>query len=794
MSSSQALNYESISSYLLTITASDSNGGIAQTTLNVTVVNQNDDPAFVSAPFSAEVDENLASGSTVLKLTATDQDASDSLSYSIAGTNSGHFAVSSLGLITTTQVLDYESVSSYSLNISVSDGSTSVTEALSVTVKDTNDSPAFNSAPYTVTVPENNVSATVYTLSATDTDSTDTLEYFLSGVGSGDFSILSSTGLVSLSSALDYERKSSYVFSVIVRDGNGGHATSSLTVTVSDENDSPDFIGTPYSASLDEDVPIGTTVLQVSATDQDTSDTLTYSLAGNHNSDFSIGSNSGIITTAVALDYEAISSYSLTVSVTDGTVTVTQALSISVTDKNDAPAFTAAPYSLTVQENTTSNSLLTVSATDQDTADTLNFLLLGSGSEFFSIHLTSGVVSLTTVLDYEVTSLYTLTVRVSDSNGGVVTTSLTVTVSDANDSPQFLGIPYSATVSENLPIATDVIKISAFDADGGDSLSYSLSGTNSGHFQISSSSGLVETTQVLDYETVNYYSLTVSVSDGSVSISTSLTLSVSNTNDAPYVTNLPGNVSVAENDVTAAVIDVNASDPDGDNITFSLSGTGSDDFLINSATGLVTLNRALNYEIQELYSLTVRVSDGAGGVAFASLTVITVNQNDPPAILGGPYTANVEESLNAGTTVYKAAVFDEDSSDTPSFSISGTNSNHFAISSAGIVTTTQALDYESITSYTLIVSVSDGSASMNTTLTITVVDTNDSPQFTNAPYAVNVDENDVGAALGNVSAVDVDSGKLSFQIFFVCRKTALSKVSSTYPSLKVCTEMFFQSI
>ena len=767
MSSSQALNYESISSYLLTITASDSNGGIAQTTLNVTVVNQNDDPAFISAPFSAEVDENLASGSTVLKLTATDQDASDSLSYSIAGTNSGHFAVSSLGLITTTQVLDYESVGSYSLNISVSDGSTTVTEALSVTVKDTNDSPAFNSAPYTVTVPENNVSATVYTLSATDTDSSDTLEYFLSGVGSGDFSILSSTGLVSLSSALDYERKSSYVFSVIVRDGNGGHATSSLTVTVSDENDSPDFIGTPYSASLDEDVPIGTRVLQVSATDQDTSDTLSYSLAGNNNSDFSIGSNSGIITTAVTLDYEAISSYSLTVSVTDGTVTVTQALSISVTDKNDAPAFTAAPYSLTVQENTTSNSLLTVSATDQDTADTLNFLLLGSGSEFFSIHLTSGVVALTTVLDYEVTSLYTLTVRVSDSNGGVVTTSLTVTVSDANDSPQFLGIPYSATVSENLPIATDVIKISAFDADGGDSLSYSLSGTNSGHFQISSSSGLVETMQVLDYETVNYYSLTVSVSDGSVSISTSLTLSVSNTNDAPYVTNLPGNVSVAENDVTAAVIDVNASDPDGDNMTFSLSGTGSDDFLINSATGLVTLNRALNYEIQELYSLTVRVSDGAGGVAFASLTVITVNQNDPPVILGGPYTAKIEESLNGGTTVYKAAVFDEDSSDTPSFSISGTNSDHFAISSAGIVTTTQALDYESITSYTLIVSVSDGSASMNTTLTITVVDTNDSPQFTNAPYTVNVDENDVGAALGNVSAVDVDSGKLSFQIFFV---------------------------
>lgn len=103
------------------------------------------------------------------------------------------------------------------------------------------------------------------------------------------------------------------------------------------------LIGTLYSATLDEDIPIGTTVLRVSATDDDTSDTLSYSLAGNNNSDYSIGSNSGIITTAVALNYEAISSYSLTVYVTDGAVTVTQALSISVTNKNDAPAFIAAP-------------------------------------------------------------------------------------------------------------------------------------------------------------------------------------------------------------------------------------------------------------------------------------------------------------------------------------------------------------------------------------------------------------------------------------------------------------------
>ena len=459
--------------YHLTVTASDTNGGMAQTTLNVTVVDQNDDPDFVSAPFTAQVDENLVSGSTVLKLTATDQDVGDSLTFSIAGTNSGHFAVSSTGLITTTQALDYETVNTYSLNISVSDSTSSVTGALTITVQDTNDAPVFANASYTATIPENNASAVVLTVSTTDADSEDTPTFFLSGVGSGDFSILSSTGLVSLNTALDYERKSSYVLSVIVRDGNGGQATSSLTVTVSDENDSPSFMGTPYSVSLDEDVSIGTIVLQASAIDEDSSDNLTYTLSGTNSSDFTIASSSGIITTAVNLDFESVSSYSLTVTVSDGTDSISQAVTISITDKNDAPTFESAPYSITVAENTTTSSLLTVSASDQDTADTLNFLLLGSGSELFSIHLTSGVVALTTALDYEVTSLYTLTVRVSDSNGGVATTSLTVTVSDVNDSPQFLGIPYSATISENLPSGRAVIKITAIDADG-DSLTYSL--------------------------------------------------------------------------------------------------------------------------------------------------------------------------------------------------------------------------------------------------------------------------------------------------------------------------------
>ena len=735
---------------------------MAQTILNVSVVDQNDSPAFVGAPFAAQIDENQVNGSTVLKLTATDQDAGDLLTFSIAG--SDHFALSSSGRITTTQILDFESVNTYTLSISVSDGKTSVTEAITISVRDTNDSPVFVNSPYAVTLPENNASAVVSVMSAIDDDSGDILTFFLSGVGSGDFSILSSTGLVSLSRALDYESKSSYVLNVIVRDEYGGQASSSLSVTVSDENDAPSFVGTPYSVSLDEDLPVGTIVLQASAVDEDSSDILEYTLSGDNSTDFSISQNSGIITTAVSLDYELVSFYSLTVSVTDGKSSVSQVITISITDKNDSPTFVAAPYSVTVAENTTTSTLLTVSATDKDKPDSLNFLLLGSGSEFFSLHPTSGVLALTTALDHEVTSLYTLTVFLSDNNGAVTTTSISVSVSDVNDSPQFLGTPYAATVSENLPGGSDVIKIAANDADG-DALSYSLSGTDSGCFKIFPSSGLIETSKELDFEAVSSYSLTVTVSDGKISISTDLAISVINVNDAPYVTNLPANVSLFENDVTVPVIDVNATDPDGDNITFGLSGSGSDDLVINPATGRITLSKPLNYELQALYSLTVRVSDGIGGVAVASITVIVVDQNDVPVILGAPHTTSIDENVNDGIVVYEVAVVDEDTEDSFTFSISGKNSNHFAISAAGVITSTQKLDFEAVSLYTLIITVYDGTETVNTTLTISVVDSNDPPQILNGPYTVTVDENDVSATVVNVTAVDLDSGESHISLY-----------------------------
>jgi len=72
-------------------------------------------------------------------------------------------------------------------------------------------------------------------------------------------------------------------------------------------------------------------------------------------------------------------------------------------------------------------------------ADTLTFSLIGASSNLFSIHSSTGVVTLTAALDYEEQTTHSLTVTVSDGKGAMAATGLTVTVSNRNDAPVFQG-------------------------------------------------------------------------------------------------------------------------------------------------------------------------------------------------------------------------------------------------------------------------------------------------------------------------------------------------------------------
>ena len=667
---------------------SDGNGGRTSTSLTITVSDANDSPEFLGAPYATAIDEGLSSGFTLLTVTGIDDDSGDTLTYSLSGINNADFTIAnSSGLISTAKSLDYEAVTSYALTVSVSDGTVAITTSLTIAVNNKNDEPAFTNAPYSAAVNENDVGAAVYTVSASDQDTADSLTFFLAGSGSADFALDSSTGAITLTRALDYESRSSYFLSIIVLDDNGGSATTNLNVSVNDLNESPSFLTTPYSVSIAENLQTGTHVIQVVATDEDSGDSLTYSLTGTNSSHFAISTSTGLVTTTQPLDQETVGAYTLSISVTDGDSSAMEALSITVIDTNDAPTFTSAPYSVSVVENDAAAAVYTVSATDEDTGDSVTFTLSGTGSTDFSINPSTGVVTLTRALDFETTPAYYLTIRAGDSNGGVDTTSLNVTVVDQNDSPQFVNTPYSVNIGENLPVGTTVIKGFATDDDPSDTLTYSLSGANSNHFNIGSSTGVITTAQELDRENINSYSLNVSVSDGIATINEGITISVVDGNDGPTFSNAPYNASVNENVNSGSVFTVSATDEDGDTVTFSLYGVGSELFSIHANTGVVSLVDALDYETVSGYTLTVQGSDSNGGLAITSLYVDVVNQNDGPVFLGTPYSASIGEDVGIGSIVLVLTASDQDG-DSLTFTLTG--SSDFNIGSAtGIITTCQ---------------------------------------------------------------------------------------------------------
>jgi Ca2+-binding RTX toxin-like protein len=378
-----------------------------------------------------------------------------------------------------------------------------------------------------------------------------------------------------------------------------------------------------------------TSVVTVSASDSD-GDSLSYSLSGTDASSFSINS-SGVITFNSAPDYETKNSFSITVNVNDGTDTTSQALTVNVSNINEAPTISSLSSSITVAEGQTS--VVTVSASDPE-GESLTYSLTGTDASSLSIN-SSGVITFNSAPDYETKTSYSVTVNVSD---GTSTTSqaLTINISNINEAPTISGLASSITVNEN---QTSVVTVSASDPDS--SISYSVSGTDASSFSINSS-GVITFNSAPDYETKSSYSVTVNVSDGSNTTSQSVTVSITNLNDNnPSISGLSSSVSIDEND--SSVVTVSASDADGESVSYSLTGTDASSLSINSS-GVLTFNSAPDYETKTSYSITVNVSDGTNTTSQE----LTININDitESGLAPGSYDPNVyvtAETLNGGT-------------------------------------------------------------------------------------------------------------------------------------------------
>ena len=401
---------------------------------------------------SRTVAENTPSSRNIgSPVTATDADG-DTLTYLLSGTDASSFGIDVVtGQLQTQADLDYETKSSYTVTITVSDDISStdaLTDTITVTITVTdvdeivsNNAPVFASDSTTRSVAENtsanqNIGSPV---SATDPDN-DTLTYSLGGTDASSFAIVSTTGQLKTKAALDHETKDEYTVTVEVSDNRGGTDTITVTITVTDvdeivSNNAPVFASDSTTRSVAENTTANQNIgSPVSATDPD-NDTLTYSLGGTDASSFAIVSTTGQLKTKAALDYETDDSYSVTVSVSDGrggtdTINVT----INVTDVDEAPpnrppVFAADSTTRSIAETTRANLKIgePVSATDPD-GNTLTYSLEGTDAASFSIETSTGQLKTKAALDRDTKSQYSVIVKVSDGKGGTDTITVTINI------------------------------------------------------------------------------------------------------------------------------------------------------------------------------------------------------------------------------------------------------------------------------------------------------------------------------------------------------------------------------
>ncbi|XP_043569630.1 cadherin EGF LAG seven-pass G-type receptor 1 isoform X1 [Chiloscyllium plagiosum] len=704
------IDREVVSEYHVIVEANDQGkdpGPLSATaTVYITVEDENDNfPQFSEKRYVVQVPEDVSVNTKILQVKATDRDKGNNavIHYSIVSGNiKGQFYIDSVnGNIDIINPLDYETTREYTLRIKAQDGGRppliNGTGLVMIQVIDVNDNaPIFVSTPFQATVLENvAIGYSVIHIQAIDADSGNNarLEYRLV-VTPPDFPLVigNNTGWITVAKELDREMTEFYTFSVEARDNGIPSMTSSagISITVLDVNDNnPTFTERVYYLRLNEDAPVGSSVLTVTAIDKDVNSVVTYQISsGNTRNRFSITSQSGggLITLALPLDYKQERQYVLTVTASDGTRLDTVQVYINVTDANThRPVFQSSHYTLSINEDKpVGTTVVIISASDEDTGENARITyIMEDNFPQFKINPDTGTITTQMELDYEDQASYTLAITARDN--GIPqksdTTYVEILVNDANDNiPQFVRDLYQGTVYEDVPLSNSVLQISATDRDSGlnGRVFYTFHGGDDGDgdFYIEPSSGIIRTGRKLDRENVPVYNLrafAVDKGNPPLKASVNVQITVLDVNDnAPAFEKDEFDIYIEENSpVGSSVARITATDPDeGTNAQIMyqiVEGNIPEVFQLDMFTGDLIALTDLDYETKTEYIIVVQATS-APLVNRATIHIRLVDKNDNAPVLRNfeiifnNYVTNKSNSFPSGV-IGKIPAYDPDVSD-----------------------------------------------------------------------------------------------------------------------------------
>ncbi|XP_076451313.1 cadherin EGF LAG seven-pass G-type receptor 1-like [Babylonia areolata] len=622
-------------------------------------------------------------GDVVYTVTATDADPGDTLTTTLDSvTPSSHFAFdSATGEVSVSS--SSITLTTYTLTFSVSDGCSSATDTLAITVS--NSAPYFSNLDAVMTSTSNLALGTVlYTVTSVDDDSGsgDSVTTALTSTSpTADFTFDATTGEVSV--ATTPLTIGTYTLTFSITDTCGQSSTNTLTVTV--YNQAPVITSLPTTVDVREDVTSLTLLHTVTSSDADGhSVSCTISSTSPASAPFSIKyiSNgttleNGIYLNANAgLDYSSVDTYTLSIECSDGYDSDTESLYVYIVE-NGMPLISNLQSSTTVSTTTSISSEVFVVQANDTEGDALSYSLtcVNTGTCPFAIYSTGSILLSTTLLG-TTTLAYELDITVSDAYSVTAAHRLTVFVSDLNTAPVLANLPQTIQVSEDTTPGTSLFLLSVYDEDGDSTFTIDVGftpTTGATRFVVDDAALTVSlsTSQGLDYETQTEYTLNLTASDEKDTSSWALlTIQVADVNESPQL--LKTYYYISENEGSAGtsftVPVMLVSDPDlGDSLTFSMgdaSDPGCGLLSVNSTTGV--MGYETNFDVDDTslssyFSCPVKVEDTGGLAVTATVTVSIQDVNDnQPQFSTHTYVLSARQSAQVGTTLATLTVLDDD--------------------------------------------------------------------------------------------------------------------------------------
>ncbi len=712
-----------------TLTISANNRGIqVSTQVNVVVNAVNDTPTLTIATSLLTFSEDLVVASTIAAFTDIDGDT-----LTISVTQSTPEVVTVTTAASGVRISNLANANGRStLTIQVNDDTTNASTQVVVVVSSVNDTPILSVSTNDITLIEDFATTIPITVTATDTDG-DTLTISVTQSTLGVVTAVATSNAVNVSSILNVYGRTT--LTITLSDGTTSTSTQ-VAVTVTPLNDPPILAVSINRLMLIEDF-INVVPIAVLRGDID-GDTLTLSVSE---------SSTGVInatTTTIGVDVSRIDNANgrttLTINIFDGTINVSTEVVVIVDEVNDSPNLNVSTNALALTEDFATTQTIVILSSDIDN-DPLTISVTQSTLGVVTAVATSNAVNVSSILNAN--GRTTLTISLSDGTTST-STQVAITVNAVNDTPTFSTFANPLTLIEDFADATTIVTVTDVENS---SLIFSVIESTTGVIDVTTSTSAVRISNIAHAN--GQTTLTITVVDGAINVSTQVTVTVISVNDTPTFSVSTTVLTFDEDFETIVPIDVPRNDVDGDTLT--LSFTESTTGVVSVTTSVTGLRVSRINNANGRTTLTININDGE--INVSTQVTVTVNAiNDTPTLTLS--TARLTLSEDFETTILITVSANDIEGDTLTISLLD-----FISGVVNTVRTTTGFEVSSITNANgvtvLTIWVSDGMSTNSIAIPVSVMSVNDTPTLTVPTNTLTFSEDFIGTST-IATASDVD--------------------------------------